>query len=672
MIEFSEHFYDDDPMQGHPDVRTRLKGASYFFIGNGLIQAAVQASPEGEGTPIGLLIMNPEQLRKKREALTIDKTSGLEDTMLCLDFNGKESLPSYKNFSAEWDYSLNIPAVIVNWETKNLNVNERFCCPNRESSAVVREVKITNLSEDALDIILKTGVKGRFIDKTISISPGLDQTVIIYYRLNNENNTIDLSFIDESPGLDYADNRNKASKIEFDSEILDRFYKASSSQLNSMVSRSGRIDASIWQYNREWVRDHSMMAVGLIFAGHFETARTVLERLLNEFVTEDGDTIDSSEKRTPDEVELDQNGLLLYALKHYTLWSGDTELVSEYRDKIKITAEYPLKNEFRHERSGMLCNTREFWERHRAHGVEKGLELSYQLFTIIGLKSAACLARITHDDDIAMRWEGSALKLKNSLLNDAEFSMTDERGFIKRRTINGEIQEIINAQSEAELPSEVPLSRDEEHFLNPDSSSVLPVVYGLVKPDSIAAVKTMESIELLWNQDWEDGGYARYHVSSEPDSPGGWSFPSIFIARAYLETGDNDKVRRILDWLNSVPGSVSGSWFENYGNRISPPYPQVGITPWTWAEMIILCINHICGIRPEEDGIHFRPVLLPWLKRIKGNIRLRHNRLIFDIKRDSSASIPCFQSSSSFKKVSENEIVLQYHDNDIIIEALLP
>ena len=73
MIDVKEHYYDDDPESGHPDVRTRIKGVSYFFIGNGWIQGAVQVAPSGEGTPLGLLIMNPEYLGKKREALTMDK-----------------------------------------------------------------------------------------------------------------------------------------------------------------------------------------------------------------------------------------------------------------------------------------------------------------------------------------------------------------------------------------------------------------------------------------------------------------------------------------------------------------------------------------------------------------------------------------------------------------------
>ena len=42
MVNVAEHVYHDDPSAGPPDVRTRLSGASYFFLGNGVIQAAVQ------------------------------------------------------------------------------------------------------------------------------------------------------------------------------------------------------------------------------------------------------------------------------------------------------------------------------------------------------------------------------------------------------------------------------------------------------------------------------------------------------------------------------------------------------------------------------------------------------------------------------------------------------
>lgn len=86
---------------------------------------------------------------------------------------------------------------------------------------------------------------------------------------------------------------------------LDAVFGRAARQLPAVISRSGAIDASIWQYNREWVRDHSFMAHGLTSLGHHDHARAMLERLLREFITPDGAPMDSSERRAPEETELD-------------------------------------------------------------------------------------------------------------------------------------------------------------------------------------------------------------------------------------------------------------------------------------------------------------------------------------------------------------------------------
>jgi hypothetical protein len=111
-------------------------------------------------------------------------------------------------------------------------------------------------------------------------------------------------------------------------------------------------------------------------------------------------------------------------------------------------------------------------------------------------------------------------------------------------------------------------------------------------------------------------------VSSEPDSPGPWPFPSLFIARAALEAGAGRKARRVLDWLAHVPGARAGTWFEFYGPRPVPPYPQVGITPWTWAELIFLFIHHILGLRPGRGHIVLRPRFLPGQRRLEASVRV--------------------------------------------------
>ncbi|UCC40259.1 MAG: hypothetical protein JSV96_02040 [Candidatus Aminicenantes bacterium] len=671
VIEVQEHFYDDDPSQGHPDVKTRLKDTSYFFLGNGYIQAAVQVAPSGEGTPVGLLLMNPERLAKKREALTMHPESGLENTMLRIISERLVSAPTAESVKASWFNDYGIPAVQVEWINKGFQVVEFFYCPDLSCPLLVREVLITSRLNSKVKASLQTGSTQDTINQEFFLGSKKERRLFLQYQLERSGKRVLLDFALEikvkQETIEYW--KNKA-QVSFSSPLLDHFFNASRFQLPSVISSSGKVDGSVWQYNREWVRDQAMMSVGLTLSGHHEIARRMLQRLLKEFVTDEGDTVDSSEKRESDEVELDQNGVLLYALKHYVLWAGDQELITENWNKIISTAEFPLTSVFRHESSGLLANRREYWERHRVHGIETGMELMSQLFVSVGLSSAAVLARLVSRESEAIRWEKEAGKIRSAMLNP-RYGLVDNRGFIKRRGVDGSIQESVRALSEARLPEEVPLSGEEIHFLNPDASAALPIAMEFISPDSSIGLRTMDNFETLWNQEWDGGGYGRYHASSEPDSPGAWPFPSLFIARAYVEMENFDKVWRIFQWLNTIPGAKAGSWFEFYGKRLAPPFPQVGITPWTWAEMLILLVHHIVGVQPGEKHLRIRPKLLPGIEEINAVLPFKDGRIKLEIKRRQKERQTVFRSNGKIIESSAKQAILAYSEKELWIEALL-
>ena len=673
MIDVQEHFYDDDPAKGHPDVRTRLKDASYFFLGNGFIQAAVQVAPGGEGTPVGLLVMDPEHLGKKRDSLTMDPESGLESTMIRIRSGTSVYTSQGKSLRAGWLLEYQAPAARVQWRTRSVSVAEHFYCPDKFQPVLIREIRIKNLHKDMIRVWLQTGVCERTIEQELWLDPKEEKTAFLRYALDNTKSRVDVDFVSKcgvnEEVLEHWDN---VASVSFGEPLLDHYFNASRAQLPAVISSTGKVDGSIWQYNREWVRDQAMMTIGLTLSGHHEIARRMLERLLKEFVTDEGDTIDSSEKRHPDEVELDQNGVLLYALRNYVQWSGDQDIISNNWSQITATAEFPLKEVFRHQPSGLLANRREYWERHKFHGIEEGMELTHQLWTSMGLSSAAELARVVSQEEEAERWERRSEWIKHAMLDHAKFGLVDKRGFIKRRRMDGTVQEFLEPLPEAQLPEEAPLVSDETHLLNPDASASLPISFGFISPDSPLASLTMESLEALWNQRWEDGGYGRYHASSEPDSPGSWPFPSLFIARAYAERGEYEKVWRVLRWMGTLPGAKAGSWFEFYGPRLAPPFPQVGITPWTWAEMLILLCHHVIGIQPEIRHLRLRPRLLPGIKRIKALFPLRDGRINLEIKRASKGRPPGFRSSGTIIQSSDEEAIILYSKKDFWVEAFLP
>ncbi len=673
MIDVKEHLFDDDPAKGHPDVRTKLKDVSYFFLGNGHIQAAVQIAPSGEGTPVGLLIMNPEHLGKKREALTYDPDSGLENTMIHLISAATAKNTGPGALEAGWLEGYEFPVAQILWQAGNFRVAEFLYCPELSHPVIMREVRLKNVTNSTIQASLKTGVLDKTIDEEFSLEPERIKKVFLRYTLNSSGKHVIIDLVPEAgvghKTLQYWKEKACAS---FGSPILDHYFAASRFQLPAVISKSGKVDGSIWQHNRERARDQAMMAVGLTISGHHEIAYRILNRLLEEFVTKKGDIIYSSEERGSDEVELDQNGALLFALKNHVLWTGSQEIITKHWNKIAAAAEFPLSDVFLHARSGLLANRREYWGRHQAHGIVKGMELAHQLFSAIGLSAASTLASLVSRESEALRWKAEAERIKNAMLDKAQYGLIDSRGFIKRRGIDGVIQEIVKPLPKAQLPEGVPLSSKGEHSLNPDAISVLPIAMGFISSDSPLAALTLDSVEKLWNQAWKDGGYGRYHVSSEPDSPGSWPLPSLFIARSYIETGDFKKMWRILQWLNTVPGALSGSWFEFYGQHLEPPFPQVGITPWTWAEMLILLIHHIIGIQPEIDHFRIRPKLVPGIEEIKASFPLRDGKISIEIKSGRKKKSYGFRSDGEIIRSSEKEAYISYSKKDIWVEASLP
>jgi hypothetical protein len=674
-MEVEEHFYSDDPGQGPPDAWTTLPGVDYYFLGNGRIQAAVQVCSKGPGTAAGLLIMDPYTLGPKSRALSFAPDSGLRPTLVTIATENGLYSAAAERVRAGWVRKGDLPAVRVAWPGRGFICEETFFCPDRRRPRVGREITIKRRSKKTLEAVLRTGVGERMLSRRFSLAGGKVKTFFLEYRLRGRRGrrAVEMDWRRPSAASKEASLYwRQASRMDFSSPLLDRFYKSSLFQLQANMAASGKLDGGIWQYNREWTRDLAMAAVALTQSGQFEPARTLLRRLLEKFVTAAGDTIDSSERRQPGECELDQNGVLLYALETYTLWTGDRGLVRKHWPRVRAAARFPLRKTFRHAPSGLLHNRREFWERHAVHGIEDGMELAGQFWVSLGLSSAARLARLVGEDGRAAQWEKQARQIKESMLGDKNYGLVRHGCFIKRRTITGEIEENIRPLPSSGLPPGMPLFGSGPHRLNPDTSTALPIAWSLVPPQSQLARRTLARLELLWNQRWRGGGYGRYHVSSEPDSPGPWPFPSLFAARAYLEAGDDSKVWRVLRWLDRAPGGRAGSWFEFYGRRPIPPYPQVGIVPWTWVELLILSVHHLAGLRPEWSSFRLRPRLLRGLPGFAASFRLRGARVNLTVERAGKKKKPGFLVNGKFRPYDEEGLSLPYPRKNLRIRAWVP
>jgi hypothetical protein len=292
-----------------------------------------------------------------------------------------------------------------------------------------------------------------------------------------------------------------------------------------------------------------------------------------------------------------------------------------------------LQDVFWHKKARLLRNKREYWERSDSFGFTDGFELAYQFWVVLGLEKITEVAEMIGEKEPAERWRKAAGEIKSAMLHDPTFRLIEDDHFIKRRTLGGKWQQFIVPPNRKAMPPASPLATEAQPTCDPDSSEVQPIVYGMVDPSSDLARKTLDWVDALWNQRWTFGGYSRYNVSSEPDPPAPWPMSSLFLARAYAEAGDSEKVWRIVNWLNTIHGGKSGGFFERYGPSITPPAPPVGIVGWTWSEIISLVCENIMGVRPGLANFVLRPNMIDGINEMDGKFNIRGTNVSILLKR---------------------------------------
>ena len=137
-------------------------------------------------------------------------------------------------------------------------------------------------------------------------------------------------------------------------------------------------------------------------------------------------------------------------------------------------------------------------------------------------------------------------------------------------------------------------------------------------------------LEQLWNARWSDGGYDRYHTSSQPDQPGPWPFATTFILRAQHDAGMWDRSRRSLEWLDTSAGGETGAWFEEV-SCVRSQVRSCGLVQWTSAELTLFAVRHYLGIRFEGEQLIIRPQLYPNCPPVTADLRFRQGRLRLEI-----------------------------------------
>ncbi|MHB8580454.1 MAG: glycoside hydrolase family 15 protein [Ignavibacteriaceae bacterium] len=677
------------------DYISYLPGVEYFLMGNGDLQAVVQYCKDctelGKGSFFGLTIMSAEHFSQKWSTFLYSSGHGFGNTLTSLGIDGMfYGLTPSSLKSIGWKYIDHVPVVSVIWRVSDCEMEEQLFVPS-EGPLLFRRIHVRNLDVNAHKIELgltlypnialfdnvytdehnmtanaegfttlrmlcmekNVQTLGRYTLRTERgmIAPGQETEANFVYFLKEGEPILKKkdfkTFRSETVG--YWKDKNSISTSK---PNLDHVWNLSKTGLKAHVARSGKRDSGIWEYGMEWVRDDVMVMTGFLQSGFFLEAKTLLERMFEKFVTDDGRTVESSQVFGLSFTEIDQNGELLYGTWAYLCWTGDYKTVRKYWHKIIVVAELPLKSFFWQPDSGLLNNTREFWERSDSFGVKPGYEIAYQFWVIFGLEKASELAARLNQHHYAAKWRSASEKIKNAMLNNSKFRLIEDGHFIKRRTLNGEWQKTIIPPNRKNMPAGTPIAVEKTPRTEPDTSEVLPIMYEMIEPKSELALKTLEWVEPLWNERWNMGGYERYSSSSEPEPPGPWPFPSLFVAQAYWEAGNFEKGMRVIDWLSAVNGGLSGGWFEYYPND----HPTVGIVGWNWAEVVRFVVDHILGVRPQLDKLVIRPRLGADIDAVKSQVKVRDMSLDMTITLSGDESI-----------ATVNKKTIALHDGQLIL-----
>ncbi|MCX6145447.1 MAG: hypothetical protein NTZ35_19745 [Ignavibacteriales bacterium] len=446
----------------HPDFRSNNPGLEYYILGNGLILTALQVSPKPEsGTHCGLLVSSSEHFCRKLSTYLFHPERGLQNTRFTVNIDGKGYSPEYDKTSIRWEYPDNVPTIVVEWTAGECAIREELLCPINDS-ALVRTVTVQNKSSVAVKVtgtillypnlmffdeyhvdrergtLAATGYAAMELFCLNEATPGDRHLNVLFGEIpagGKKTSTVVLTVNHprakfEKKGLpamlkESQKYWSQRATCETNHGGLNHLFHSAVAGIRSAVAHSGKMDAGIWQYNFEWVRDQSMMAAASSVCGHSDIAEASLLRMLDRSIDDEGRARDASRHRPPETIELDQNGEFLYAVWTHWVWTGNDAIIKRYWPKIKAAANFVLRPEFLNPATGLVKNSREFWERDTGFGVKEGYEHTYQVWNIVGLELAADLAHHMKEPASAQKWVEASRKMKNSFLNRNQNTRVD-------------------------------------------------------------------------------------------------------------------------------------------------------------------------------------------------------------------------------------------------------
>ena len=656
-------FGQSDSTIVHLNNYSYFYGRQYFVLRSDRAQLFIQTDKVDLGSAFTYLLFDAENARqseRKTQAINYNTKNGFQSSALQVVMGGYPFVALGQNSSIKWVYEKGIPKAEIIWWAGGIQVTEKiFALKNK--NAFVRSITLAGkkivgperitlrlgvpngtVQHDGNSIIywgsegniaLKTTLPANHIQfhqnylelTNITVRPGSYQTIPTFIitqipKGSRKQFLTKIKSFKSSPDLIRKTQFfwNQLTSIKTGDALVTKLYNNVRYTLPGYVSKVGIMDAGVFEYGGQWIRDGSNTVIGLLEIGDFKLAHALLSHMLNKMIADNGATMVSSQFEHPDSEELDQMGELWEALKNYYYWTGDASIIKNNAAKLLALTQRPLQPEYLNA-TGMVHDQREYWER----TFTDGYELAYQIFMIRGLRDAAELSPLFGAQKYARHWREISQKMQHAMLTNPRVALVHNNRLIKRRNVDGTIADTVNYKG---YKPDSPALTENLKRIEPDASMALPISMNIINPKSSLAINTLNELETLWNSRWSIGGYDRYNTSSQPDQPGPWSFATCFLLNAQQEAGLFKRSRRTLQRLADVQGGQTGAYFEEIPVIRSQEF-AAGLIPWSSAEIARFTVRHWLGIHFQNGQMIIKPNFYPGTKVVETNLRYRESHV---------------------------------------------
>lgn len=642
-------------------------GRQYYVLRSGRTQMFIQSDKADLGSAFTYLLFdadNARQSARKDSAVNYSPQSGFQTSALEIEMGNYPFVALGQNTTTRWIYENGIPCVEAVWWAGGIQVTEKIFAV-AGMNTFVRSITLKGADiiggeniklrlgvpegniETFTNAILYSGEKGRvavvvpqsdvntdvngnYLEISDSLAPGTEATfntfIVAQIPSDDLGNMIERMGRVNTGTVFLNETRSRwaeTTRVSTGDSIIEKLFNHVRYTLPGFVSDSGIMDAGVFEYGGQWIRDASNTAVGLLQIGQFGLARDLLSYMMDEMIAKNGATMISSNYSNPEDEEFDQMGELWNAMKDYYYWTGDSRLLKKNARKLIAMTNRPLESQFR-DSTGMVHDKREYWERF----LGDGYELAYQVWVIQGLRDAVELAPVIGGQKYVTSWKRAEEKMLSAVLTNRKFGLVSNGAFIKRRSLTGKVVDTLSYKG---YVVDSPALTESLQRLMPDASMALPIVLGIVNPRSGLATNTLDELQSLWNARWSFGGYDRYNTSSEPDQPGPWSVATALILRAQQNADMYERSRKTLEWLAHVQGGHTGAFFEEIPVNRHQEFAD-GILPWPSAEVAAFVVKNWLGVSFKDNRVEIRPNLYPGTGRVTAHLRYRKSSIDLTIE----------------------------------------